>query len=118
MTGIPLLGKVVDLSQLQAEMLVAGIPAILGSDGVTVFTYDAGGSPAELPGGAVAVLAAHVPSTTLHDALVTALTSSVGVSIAALSQAQRLALVAGLLYKAGAIDRSTLVIKPLSTWLT
>ncbi len=118
MTGIPLNNKVVDLAQLQAEMIAANIAITgLGSDGINLYTYDESGHPADLPAGAAAVLAAHTPSTALHDALIAALTSSVGVSVTALTQAQRLALVAGLLYKVGAIDRQTLAIRPLAQWL-
>lgn len=119
-SGLPLNRKIVDLVQLQAEMVAAGVAiTALGSDGVSVFTYDAQGQPADFSNMTLAatVLAAHTPSTALHDALVTALTSAVGVTLTTLTQAQRLALVAGLLYKAGAIDKQTLAVKPLNTWL-
>ena len=121
MTGLPLNGKTVDLVQLAAELTTAGVlvPNGLGADSLTVYTYDGNGEPANFANMALAatVLAAHIPSTALHDALVTALTSAVGVALTTLTQAQRLALVAGLLYKAGAIDKQTLAVKPLSTWL-
>ncbi len=107
MTGLALNGKVIDLVQLQAEMNTAGVVVTaLGSDSQTVYAYNGQGQPADLPAGAAAVLAAHTPSTALHDAIVTALTSSVGVTLANLTQAQRLALIAGLLYKAGAPYRA------------
>ncbi len=118
MTGLALNGKVIDLAQLQVELVAAGVAVTaLGSDTITVYTYTAQGQPTDLPNGAAAVLAAHTPSTALHDALVAALTSSVGVALTSLTQAQRLALIAGLLYKAGAIDKQTLVVRPLASWL-
>lgn len=118
MIGLPLNGKVVDLAQLQTEMVAAQVAIRgLGSDGTILFTYDENGQLADLPQGAAAVLTAHVPSTALTDQLTALLASTVGVTLTSLTQAQRLVLVAGLLYKAGAIDRTTLAIRPLNTWL-
>jgi hypothetical protein len=116
-TGIPLNNRPVDLEQLKTELATAGVAVTaLGTIGDTLVTYDASGAPADLPPAANAVVAAHTPSTALRDQLVSALTSSVGVGLTTLTQAQRLALVAGLLYKAGAIDRQG-VVRPLAQWL-
>jgi hypothetical protein len=116
--GIPLNGKRVDFDQLQTELAAAGIAVSgIGSDGEHVFTYDGTGRPMDLPDAAAAVLSAHTASTAPRDQLTALLNSTVGVSLQSLTNAQRLALVAGLLYKAGAIDRATLTIRPLNTWL-
>lgn len=56
-------GKRVVLSQLEAELTAAGVavPHHLGLAGDDLHTYDAAGAAAELPAGAAAVVAAHVP---------------------------------------------------------
>lgn len=62
MTGLALNGKAINLAQLQHELITAGMSITgLGSDGTDVFQYDSNGMPADLPNGAAAVLAAHVP---------------------------------------------------------
>lgn len=56
-------GKRVDLGQLQTELATAGITANgLGTSGDDLHTYDSKGVPIDLPAGATAVIAAHVPS--------------------------------------------------------
>lgn len=64
--------KRVDLPQLQAELIAAGVnvPA-LGTAGDDLHTYDAAGDSADLPPAAAAVIAAHVPVPT-KDALAVA----------------------------------------------
>jgi hypothetical protein len=52
----------------------------------------------------------------LRQRIVTLAQSAVGVSIDALTAAQRNALIACMLYKAGGIDKDG-VVKPLNTWL-
>lgn len=55
-------GKRVDLPQLQAEFATAGIVAAgLGTTGDDLHTYDQTGEAIDLPAGAAAVVAAHVP---------------------------------------------------------
>ena len=54
--------KVVNLGQLQTELAAAGVTVnALGTTGDDLFTYDKQGVPCELPDGAAAVVAAHVP---------------------------------------------------------
>jgi hypothetical protein len=55
-------GKDVELPQLQAELVAAGIevPA-LGTHGDRLHTYDEDGAIVDLPPGAAAVVAAHEP---------------------------------------------------------
>lgn len=58
-----IIDKIVNLAQLQAEMGAAGVAATaLGQTGPELFTYDKSGVPCELPEGAAAVVAAHVPA--------------------------------------------------------
>lgn len=117
MTGIPLGGKAIDFEQLKAELTAAGVSVTgLGTNGDNLITYDAAGAPADLPQAATAVVAAHTPSTALRDQLVSLLTSCVGVALTDLTNAQRFALVAGLLYKAGGVNRQGQV-RPLNQWL-
>ncbi len=55
-------GKQVNLAQLTAEMIAAGINiTALGINGDELHTYTNEGEIAPLPSGATAVLAAHVP---------------------------------------------------------
>lgn len=110
--------KAIDLDQLTAEMTTAGValPTGLGMQAGTIFTYDGTGDPTDLPTGADAVIAAHTPNTALRDQLVSVLTSTVGVVMTDLTNAQRLALVAALLYKAGGLNRQGQV-RPLNQWL-
>jgi hypothetical protein len=69
------------------------------------------------PDGVVTARTVAQPPEPLRVAVINAAQSAVGVNIATLTQAQRLALVTCLLYKAGAVDPTTLVVKPLSQWL-
>jgi hypothetical protein len=56
-------GKRVDLVQLAAELTAAGVQnRALGQDGDDVHSYDASGAYEDLPAGAAAVIAAHVPT--------------------------------------------------------
>lgn len=118
MTGLQLNGKVVDLVQLQTELVAAGFTVNgLGQIGDTLVTYDNHGNPIDLPAGAATVLAAHVPSTVFQDQMTTLLSPLVGVAVANLTQAQRLQMLLGIAAAVGAIDRRTLVVRPLNTWL-
>jgi hypothetical protein len=55
-------GKRVDLPQLKAELVAAGINVTaLGQAGDILHTYDAAGQAVDLPPAAAAVVAAHVP---------------------------------------------------------
>lgn len=63
--GIPIPAKPIILHQLQAEMLAAGLSVrMLGTSGKygRLFDHDASGVPIDLPPGAQAVIAAHVPT--------------------------------------------------------
>jgi len=118
MAGIDL-NKTVDLEQLQAEMNTAGVNVTaLGTGDGKLFTYDEDGNPADLPNGAAAVLTAHTPTSPGKDAIVALIQSTVGVAATDLTNNQRLALMLAMLYKAGAVNPRTLVVKPLNQWLT
>jgi hypothetical protein len=56
-------GKRVDYRQLRTEMIAAGltVPQALGQAGDDLHTYDANGVIIDVPAGAAAVIAAHVP---------------------------------------------------------
>lgn len=55
-------GKRVDLIQLRAEMVAASLTVRgLGINADDLHTYDASGAEADVPAGAAAVIAAHVP---------------------------------------------------------
>ena len=71
--GANVTGKALDLSQLLADMLTAGVAILaLGTQGpglgdpptwpTMLFTYDASGKPSDLPPAALPMLAAHVPA--------------------------------------------------------
>jgi hypothetical protein len=116
--GISLGGHPVDLPQLQDELAVAGI--VVGALGVAddyVFSYDGDGVPIGLPPGSDAVVAAHVPDTTLAGLLSTVLTPTVGIVFGSLTTDQKLGLIFGLLYRAGALDGATAQVLPLADWL-
>jgi len=57
------------------------------------------------------------PLTPLRDAVVAQAQSAVGVTLGNLTQAQRLALIACVLYREGALDPVTLAVRPLNQWL-
>lgn len=108
----------VQLEQLQAELIAAGIPVPYGltRHGDALFTHAANGKQIDLPAQAVTVINAHTPSTTLRDRIIAVAQTAVGVSLDNLTQTQRLSLVAALLYRAGALEEATLKVKPLDTW--
>ena len=56
-------GKRVDYRQLRAEMIAAGlaVPNALGQAGDDLHTYTANGEIVDVPAGAAAVIAAHIP---------------------------------------------------------
>ncbi len=106
-----------------APVLVDGVPtAVLllshRDDDLWLTVPDDTAEPA-----VAAVVAAHdptpppAPDAALRSAIVQAVQSCVGVRLADLTQAQRLALIAALLFRAGAVDRTTLAIRPLAEWL-
>ncbi len=80
MVGVALNGKRVALSQLQAEIVAAGVQVTtgLGSDTQFVWTYDAQGQPSDFPQNQAptvqTVITAHVPDTTANDDLTAAMT--------------------------------------------
>lgn len=116
MVGIPV-NKTIDLDQLQAELVAAGITVpSLGMGAGTVFTYNAAGNPIDPPAGTAAVVTAHTPSTALRDQFVSRLQATVGVALPDLTNAQLLLLVGALLYKIGGINRQG-QIRPLNLWL-
>lgn len=82
--------RVLNLRQLHDELIAAGVAVgALGASGVPfseVHTYDASGSPRDLPAAAAAVLAAHVPQPEEADAAAADVRTNVQTEMARLDQ--------------------------------
>lgn len=108
-----------DFEQLLAELALAGVVvSSLGTDGLTIFTFDDFGTPTALDPAAAPVIAAHVPNNLQRDLLALQLQSAVGLNVLNLSINQLQAFVACLGFKAGAIDRTSLAVLSPGTWMS
>lgn len=111
-------GRYYDLDQLGAEFTLAGIAyTSLGTDGLSIFTYDAMANPISLPVEAVPIIAAHVPAHLERDLIELQLQPVVGIPILDLSPTLLQLLVLGLAYNARIIDKSTLAVLPVEQWV-
>lgn len=58
--ALPIAQPITDLDVFEKELNIAGIPTNgIGSDGVSVYTYNASGNKIDLPPAAVQIIAAH-----------------------------------------------------------
>lgn len=111
-------GSYYDFDQLGAEFMLAGVAyTSLATDGLTIFTYDEMANQISLPPEADPIIAAHVPAHLQRDLVAQMAQPAVGLSILDLPQDLLLLLLTGLAYKAGVIDRTTLAVLPIDSWL-